>query len=130
MEDDSRAALGQDFRIDANERVDGTRAVVLALFGDADMSGAAELENRLTELIEEGPFVVLVDLSGVTLLDSTMLSVLLHGLRRSTAAGGQLRIVAAREEVRRIFELTLLDRVFELDASREVALAATALPSS
>ena len=129
MDDDIRAALAQEFRIDENERVDGTRAVVLALHGDADMSGAAELEDRLTELIDEGSLVVLVDLSDVTLLDSTVLSVLLHALRRSTATGGQLRIVAAKGEVRRIFELTLLDRVFELDASRDDALAATAASS-
>ena len=127
MDDDIRAALAQDFRIDENERVDGTGAVVLALYGDADMSGAGELEHRLTALIDEGPSVVLVDLSGVTLLDSTMLSVLLHGLRRSRAAGAQLRIIAAQKDIRRIFEITLLDRVFELDASREEALAATAV---
>ena len=58
------------------------------------MSVAEELEDRLGEVIDETP-VVIVDLSGVALLDSTVLGVLLHGLRRSRAVGGQLRIVVA-----------------------------------
>jgi len=89
------------------------------------MNVAEELEARLTEVIDEGPSAVVLDLSEVTFLDSTVLGVLLHGLKRMGAAGGRLRIVIARPEIRRIFELTLLDRLFELDSSREEALSAT-----
>lgn len=128
MDDEAHAVRVQNFRIDETEHVGGMQAVVLAIHGEADMSVAEELEDRLGEVIDETP-VVIVDLSGVALLDSTVLGVLLHGLRRSKAAGGLLRIVVAHGEIRRIFELTLLDRVFDLDASREQALAATALSS-
>ena len=120
-----RTEIPEDFRIDEEEHVRGNTTVVLAVHGDADMNGAAELESRLTEVIDEGPTVLVLDLSGVTFLDSTILAVLLHGLKRLGAAGGQLRIVTARPEIRRTFELTLLDRLFELDSSRDEALAAT-----
>lgn len=123
---DIRTEIPEHFRIDEEERVRGT--VVLAVHGDADMNVAEELEARLTEVIDEGPSALVLDLSGVTFIDSTVLAVLLHGLKRLGAAGGRLRIVTARPEIRRIFELTLLDRLFELDSSREEALAATASP--
>ena len=122
---DIRAEVPEDFRIDEMEHVRGTKTVVLAVHGDADMNVAEELEARLTEVIDEGPSAVVLDLSEVTFLDSTVLAVLLHGLKRMGAAGGRLRIVIARPEIRRIFELTLLDRLFELDSSREEALSAT-----
>jgi anti-sigma B factor antagonist len=121
---DIAAEITEDFRIDEEEHVLGTKTVVLAVHGDADMNVAEELEARLTEVIDEGPSAVVLDLSGVTFLDSMTLGVMLHGLKRLGAAGGRLRIVTARPEIRRIFELTLLDRLFELDSSREEALAA------
>jgi anti-anti-sigma regulatory factor len=39
------------------------------------------------------------------------------------ARGGRLRLVVTRPETRRIFEITLLDRVLAIDATREAALA-------
>ena len=51
---------------------------------------------------------------------------LLDAMKRLRARGGVLRIVGPRPDVRRIFEITLLDRVFPLDATRSEALAAGA----
>lgn len=124
MDNDIRLETTEEFRIDEEEHVRGTDTVVLAVHGAADMNVAEELEARLTEVIDEGPSTLVVDLTEVTFLDSMVLGVLLHGLKRLGAAGGRLRIVIARPEIRRIFELTLLDRLFELDSSREEALAA------
>lgn len=129
MDDDLLTVPVQDFRIDGTESVGGTRTAVLGVHGEADMRVADKLTERLTEVIDEGPSVVVLDLSGVTFLDSIVLGVLLHALKRLEATGGHLRIVVPRTEIRRIFELTLLDRLFELDSSREEALAATARSS-
>ncbi len=41
--------------------------------------------------------------------------------------GGQLRVVTPRPEIRRIFEVTMLDQLFDIDSSRDEALAATTL---
>jgi anti-sigma B factor antagonist len=126
VDGDIRIEIPEDFRIDEQEHIRGTGTIVLAVHGDADLNGAEELESRLTEVIEEGPSAVVVDLSGVTFLDSTVLGVLLRGLKRLRARGGRFRVVAPSAEIRRIFELTYLDRLFELDATREEALVATA----
>jgi anti-sigma B factor antagonist len=117
-----QAAANDEFRID-EERV-GSATVVLALHGEADMRIASELQDRLGEVIDEGSVAVVLDLSDASFLDSTTLGVLLGAMKRLRARGGRFRIVAPKAEIRRIFELTLLDRVFELDRSRREALAA------
>jgi anti-sigma B factor antagonist len=98
--------------------------VLLAVHGDADQHVAAELEDRLSGVIEDGASSVVLDLSATTFLDSMALGILLRGMKRLSARGGSLRVVVARPDIRRIFEVTLLDRVFDLDGTREEALAA------
>jgi anti-sigma B factor antagonist len=102
------------------------RTVVLALNGDVDLHVVGGLRDQLGEVLEENPAVVVVDLSGATFLDSTAIAVLLRGMKRLHAMGGRFRIAVPRSEIRRIFEMTLLDRVFDLDRSREESLAAAA----
>ena len=110
------------FRIDEDRP--SAKTVVLAIHGDADVRAAGELKDRLGEVIEDSPRAVVLDLTGATFLDSMTLGVFLTAMKRLRASGGRFRVVAPRAEIRRIFEMTLLDRVFELDVTRREALAA------
>lgn len=100
------------------------QTAVLAVHGDADLFAAPELRERITTAIDRGAIMVIVDLSDVSFIDSMGLGVLLGGMKRARARGGAIRLVVPRQDVRRIFEITLLDRVFALDSSRQEALAA------
>lgn len=100
------------------------QTAVLAVHGDADLFAAPELRERITTAIDRGAIMVIVDLSDVSFIDSMGLGVLLGGMKRARARGGAIRLVVPRQDVRRIFEITLLDRVFALDGSRQEALAA------
>lgn len=95
---------------------------VLVLHGQADLHTAPELRSELHGLIDDGAFYVVVDLSDVSFVDSMTLGVLLGGIKRLRPQGGQMRIVVDRPGLRRIFEVTLLDRVFTLCATRADAL--------
>lgn len=125
MTDSEPYALATGFRIDETEYLAASRTIVVAVHGDTDMHVVDELEARLSEVIDEGPALLVLDLSGVTFLDSMALGVLLSSLKRLGQTGGKLRIVTPRPEIRRIFEVTLLDRLFDIDSSRDEALAAT-----
>ncbi len=118
-----------DFRIDETERVHGTRVLVVAVHGDTDMYVVDELKLRLSEAIDEAPTALVLDLTGVTFLDSMALGVLLGGLKRVDEMGGRLRVVTSRAEIRRIFEVTMLDQLFDIDSSRDEALAAASSPA-
>lgn len=97
---------------------------VLTVRGDADLHTAPELRERLGAVIDDGAASIVLDLSETTFLDSMSLGVLLGAMKRMRARQGVVRLVVTRPDVRRIFEITLLDRVFTLDDSREAALHA------
>lgn len=106
------------------ERPPGEGVVLLVLYGDVDLHAAPALGGRLSDVIDEGADYIVIDLSRVTFMDSMALGVLLGALKRIRPHGGQLRIVLpAHTDLRRIFELTLLDNVFTLHATRQEALA-------
>lgn len=112
------------FRID-DERV-SRNTEVLAVHGDLDLRVAPELRARITRSIDGGAPSLVIDLSHVTFLDSMALGVLLGATKRLRALGGELRLVVPQTDVRRIFEITLLDHVLDIDRSRDSALAALA----
>jgi anti-sigma B factor antagonist len=111
-----------EFRIDEDRP--SAKTVVLTIHGDADMRSASELRDRLGEVIDDSPRAVVLDLSGATFLDSMTLGVFVTAMKRLRARGGRFRVVAPHAEIRRIFEMTLLDRVFDLDVTRQEALIA------
>jgi len=95
---------------------------LVALTGEVDLYTAPELKQELLRLVEEGARRIIVDLTATTFIDSTMLSVLLSTLKRLRPSGGQLGIVCTDRNIRKIFEITLLDRVFPIFESRDQAI--------
>jgi len=89
------------------------RALV-TVAGEVDLETASQFgDHALAALREVSPHLVL-DLSGVTFMDSTGLKVLLSVQHRSDLAHGSLAIVGTTRPVRRILELTGLDDAFAL----------------
>ncbi len=117
--------LGQavPFRIE-EERPAKSGVFLFVLYGEVDLHVAPELRDRLTAAIEEDAEFVVLDLSRVTFMDSMALGVLLGALKRLRPRGGELRLIVPNSDLRRIFEITLLDQVFTLNATRNEALAA------
>jgi anti-sigma B factor antagonist len=123
MRDASAGAVFEDlFRIEEEHPSPGT--VVLVLHGEADLHSAPEFRERLRAAIDGGAANVVLDLSDSAFVDSTSLGVLLGGMKRMRERDGQISIVVPRPDVRRIFEITLLDRIFPLHETRAQALAA------
>jgi anti-sigma B factor antagonist len=96
---------------------------VVTVHGDADASQAPELQ-RVVDGAARTAREIVVDLSAATLVDSAALGVLLRLARLLRLRGGDVHIVVACEPIRRLFELTLLDRLFPLHASLDESLAA------
>jgi anti-sigma B factor antagonist len=109
-------------RIEATAGVDGWP--VLALSGEHDLSTAPELRARLYELSESD--AVIIDMDQTTFVDSSILGVLVGGLRRARERDVPFGLVLgddAHPAIRRIFELTGLHDVFPIYASRADAQA-------
>jgi anti-sigma B factor antagonist len=103
--------MEQEFRIE--ERID-QGVPVISVVGEIDVATAPQLRESLHGVIAEGRSTVVLDLLGVTFLDSTALGVLVGGLKRCRELGGELHVVVADARIRKIFEITGLNKVFLL----------------
>jgi anti-sigma B factor antagonist len=97
---------------------------VVELQGEVDIYSAPHFKEVLLQGIDEGAQRVIVDLAKVTFIDSTALGVLVSGAKRVRPQNGTLDIVCADENITRIFEITGLDRIFGIYATRDDALKA------
>jgi len=106
------------------EKVDES-TYVIALAGEVDLYTAPEFKQQLLDVIGEGGKDVVVDFSDTTFIDSTTLGVLVGGVKRLRAQDGRLALVCSDRNIRKIFEITGLDRVFTIYPTRDEALAKT-----
>jgi len=112
----------------SDEEIDADTQII-ELGGEIDLYTAPEFKERLVALIEDGKKRIVVDLSSATFIDSTTLGVLVGGVKRLRPAGGSLALVCTDQNITKIFEITGLDRVFPIHASRDEALSAVATQS-
>ena len=74
--------------------------------GEIDCASAPGLRAILDRLLDDAPREIVVDLTGVTFLDSAGLCVLASAHRRVLVAGGRLRVLAASRAVIRPLQIT------------------------
>lgn len=97
--------------------------VLVTVSGEIDIAAAARLRDRLAGPVGVGRQVI-VDLSQVSFIDAAGAGVLAGAAARAAARGGRLQLAAARGQVRRVLELTGLDRNIPLAATVAEARAA------
>jgi anti-sigma B factor antagonist len=87
---------------------------VVRLVGELDLSQADHVSEELARAEATEPAVLVIDLRGVSFMDSTGLRLLLAALRRAEPVGRRLVLVRGQEQVRELFRVARLDDVFEL----------------
>jgi anti-anti-sigma factor len=97
--------------------------VSVSATGELDLSTAPELEHSLVASQTDGRHVVL-DLRGVTFMDSSGLRVILAADARARSSGARFVLVQGPPSVQRVFQLTLLDRRLEFVADPDEVEAA------
>jgi len=108
------------FRMTAAHISDAT--YVLALGGEIDLTQAAELEDELKSLVDEGATQIIVDLLEVPFLESSALGVLLKYSRLLRANGGELTLVTDDVRVLRVIEITGLAGHFRFERTLSEAV--------
>lgn len=87
--------------------------------GILDSTKVAQFRDEVNALVQSHPDVILIDLKEVTFIDSSGLGALVAALKTVRSAGGKLLICSINEQVRMLFELTSMDRVFDVLPNRE-----------
>ncbi|HKJ05345.1 MAG TPA: STAS domain-containing protein [Geopsychrobacteraceae bacterium] len=107
-------------QIKTEEQGDIVKIVVQEERMDAHNSGA--LKEEMLQLFDEGKCNLVIDLSSVRFVDSSGLGALVSGFKNASTRDGSLKLCCLQPQVRSMFELTRLHRVFEIFGSAEEAL--------
>jgi len=99
---------------------------VVTVDGEVDLVRAPLLLERLSHAARAGSPWIVLDMSGVTFLDSTALGVVVIADQRCRDHGGALRVVITHPGVQRVFALTDLREILDVHASLDAALGSPA----
>src|SRR5215217_907232 len=105
----------------------GDLAEVLMLDGAFDRSNAAQVELALGDAVDADKPQLVIDLRGVSFLDSTMLRVLIQSVGDMAARGGELALIRPNATIWRVFVLTGLSHTFHSFGRLDEALASFGL---
>jgi anti-sigma B factor antagonist len=87
-----------------------------------DAHNSQEFKEFLSSLFEEGVTRMVIDLSIVRFIDSSGLGALVSGFKNALSKQGELRLASLQPQVRSMFELTRLHRVFDIFPSCDDAV--------
>jgi anti-sigma B factor antagonist len=79
-----------------------------------DAHNSGELKDYLLQRIEQGDVNIVVQLEQVKFIDSSGLGALLSGFKHAATKSGKLVLACCNPRVLSMFELTRLNRVFEV----------------
>ncbi len=105
----------------ATEQVES--ATIIVIGGEIDVYTAPRLRDRISELVGEGVYDLILDMEAVEFLDSTGLGVLVGGLKKVRAHDGSLQLICTQERLLKIFRITGLAKVFTIHATAAAAVA-------
>ncbi len=99
----------------------GRACVVTPQVKKIDANVAVEFRKQLMELIADGENRLVLNLGEVDFIDSSGLGALVAVLK-NIGPEGRIKLFAVKDGVRSIFELTRLDRVFDIHISEKGAV--------
>jgi anti-sigma B factor antagonist len=87
------------------QRADSPSVAVVAVAGEVDLCTAPDLRQAIQDALSDEPQRIRVDLSEVTLLDSTGVFVLVDMYKRAKALGVVLTVENPQQLVRRVLSI-------------------------
>ncbi len=98
-------------------------AEILVFDGRIDQDASEELETVLQECLDSGKSNICIDLVNVKHICSSALGVLVAIKRKMKDNEGDIKLVIVNDNLLRLFETTMLDKVFEIFESQRECLA-------
>lgn len=92
----------------------GTIHVVFVKEERLDAHNSEELKAEMNRLFESGAKEMVIDLKEVRFIDSSGLGTLVSGFKNASTRQGNLKLSALQTQVKSMFELTRLHRVFDI----------------
>ena len=104
---------------------------IIDLAGEVDAYTSARFREVMIDIIDDGGVNLIVSMAKVEYIDSSGLGALVGGLKRTSERKGRIVLVCDQSQVRKVFEITGLEKVFPIfDTEQEALEAARALTSA
>ena len=95
---------------------------IITLEGRIDQDGSEELEALLQECLDDEKLNICIDMINVKHICSSALGALVAIKRKIKDNEGDIKLVIVNENLLRLFQTTMLDKVFEIFDSRRECL--------
>ena len=90
--------------------------------GDIDINCSPDLKKIFDKLISQKTPKIVIEMTKVTYVDSSGLATLVGILKNMRSYGGKMRLAGMSPKIKSLFEITKLDKLFEIMASEEEAI--------
>jgi len=99
----------------------GKNYSIIKIKGDVDLYSSPQLRKQILALANKKNRI-LVDFLDVTYMDSSGVATLVEALQMTNKNGGKLRLFNLEQPIKDVFELSRLDKVFEICENEQQAL--------
>jgi anti-anti-sigma factor len=114
----------QPLSIDISFPIEGVALVELA--GELEVVSVDEFSVRMADLGGSGPAGVVIDLAGISFIDSSGINALVQAIRAVEARGGTAVLASPSSVAQRVFAITRLAEIVPVETDRTTALARAA----
>jgi len=91
--------------------------------GEIDINSSPQIKKSFDKLISQKTPKLVINLSKVTYVDSSGLATLVEILKNMKSYGGRMRLACMSSKVKSLFEITKLEKLFEIMVDEESAVA-------
>lgn len=93
--------------------------IVLELSGILDSIRGNELRREVSHIVTNGADILLLDMKKVTFIDSSGLGAIVSVMQMVRNAKGKLFVCSIGDQVKMLFQLTKVDRIFQIFADQD-----------
>lgn len=95
---------------------------LLYVSGEIDIITSPTVRKLCDKLIKDGVKKIILNLEKVTYIDSSGLATLVEMLQRLRGSGGKIKLTNLSTKVRSLFEITKLEKLFEIFSEEQEAV--------
>ncbi len=111
-----------DIKVNVREAQGDT--YIVDLNGEIDVYTSPKVKDAIGDLIDKGHYNLVINLEKVRYIDSTGLGVLIGGLKRVREHGGTVNLVCTNPQIKKIFDITGLVKIFGIYDDEDAAMKA------
>ena len=90
--------------------------------GEIDINSSPIIKKSFDKLISQKTPKIVINLSKVTYVDSSGLATLVELLKNMRSYNGRMRLACMSPKIKSLFEITKLEKLFEILADEETAI--------